>query len=332
MEIKSYLALRNIQQLLKSKSILVYGENKGLIDSFKNLFKKNLIDYEIIIFFQDDILRDTKILMNEVTNVSLFGKKKIFFIQEATDKIIKIIEEANAFNSDNKIIIFSNTLEKRSKLRSLYEKEKEFKIIPCYQDNEKSLSQFIYDELRGFEGLNGNAVNLLIDNSNLNRSILMNELNKIKMCFLNRKISYDKLEKLLNYKNLDNFETLRDAALLGRKEKLNKNIEKTPFLAEDLIFYLYSISSRITRLSEALLIDKENKNIQKTMSLLKPKIFWKDQETFKDQCLKWNTNKINQALSKVSDIEKKIKKGALPRTDILIKNLLVELCVEASSS
>ena len=110
MEIKSYLALRNIQQLLKSKSILVYGENKGLIDSFKNLFKKNLIDYEII--FQDDILKDTKILMNEVTNVSLFGKKKIFFIQEVTDKIIKIIEEANAFNSDNKIIIFSNTLEK----------------------------------------------------------------------------------------------------------------------------------------------------------------------------------------------------------------------------
>ena len=142
------------------------------------------------------------------------------------------------------------------------------------------MSQFIYDELKGFEGLNGNVVNLLIDNSNLNRSILMNELNKIKMCFLNRKISYDKLEKLLNYKNLDNFETLRDAALLGRKEKLNKNIEKTPFLAEDLIFYLYSISSRITRLSEALLIDKENKNIQKTMSLLKPKIFWKDQETF----------------------------------------------------
>ena len=77
----------------------------------------------------------------------------------------------------------------------------------------------LYDELRGFEGLNGNAEILLIDNSNLNRSILMNELNKIKMCFLNRKISYDKLEKLLNYKNLDNFETLRDAALLGRKGK-----------------------------------------------------------------------------------------------------------------
>ena len=147
------------------------------------------------------------------------------------------------------------------------------------------MSQFIYDELRGFEGLNGNAVNLLIDNSNLNRSILMNELNKIKMCFLNRKISYDKLEKLLNYKNLDNFETLRDAALLGRKEKLNKNIEKTPFLAEDLIFYLYSISSRITRLSEALLIDKENKNIQKTMSLLKPKIFGRIKKPLKINAL-----------------------------------------------
>ena len=89
-------------------------------------------------------------------------EKENLFIQEVTDKIIKIIEEANAFNSDNKIIIFSNTLEKRSKLRSLYEKEKEFKIIPCYQDNEKSLNQFIYDELRGFEGLNGNAVNLLL--------------------------------------------------------------------------------------------------------------------------------------------------------------------------
>ena len=51
MEIKSYLALKNIQQLLKSKSILVYGENKGLIDNFK-IYLKNLIDYEIIIFFK----------------------------------------------------------------------------------------------------------------------------------------------------------------------------------------------------------------------------------------------------------------------------------------
>ena len=82
MEIKSYLALKNIQQLLKSKSILVYGENKGLIDNFKYLFKKNFINYKIIIFFQDDILKNTKILMNEVANVSLFGKRKSFLFRK----------------------------------------------------------------------------------------------------------------------------------------------------------------------------------------------------------------------------------------------------------
>ena len=332
MEEKSYIAINKINEIIKNKSILIYGENKGLMNVFKKLLKKSLIHYEVINFFQDEIIKNQNLLINEMSNISLFGKKKLFFVHEASDKILKNIEEVLNNNSDNKIIIFSNILEKKSKLRSLYEKDKNLTIIACYLDNEKTLSNYIYSELSEFSGLNRNVVNILMNNCNMDRGILNNEISKIKTCFLDKKIDIEMVEKLLNYKTLDNFDILRDSALLGNKTALNNNIEKTPLTAENYIFYIYSISSRVNKIQEVLILNKSNKSLEKTINELKPKIFWKDKATLFGQCNKWDLKRINKTLINLADLEKKIKTNSMLRPDILIKNFLVQLCLTVTSS
>ncbi len=79
MEEKSYIAINKINEIIKNKSILIYGENKGLMNVFKKLLKKSLIHYEVINFFQDEIIKNQNLLINEMSNISLFGKKKTFF-------------------------------------------------------------------------------------------------------------------------------------------------------------------------------------------------------------------------------------------------------------
>ena len=52
----------------------------------------------------------------------MFQQKKIIFIDNANDKILEILEESIDKINDEKIILFSDILDKRSKLRNYLKK------------------------------------------------------------------------------------------------------------------------------------------------------------------------------------------------------------------
>ena len=119
---KSYVVEKNIN-IINQSLILFYGENIGLKNYFKNTLKKNE-DYESLSFNQDEVLKNKNLIISEVSNVSLFGKKKIIFINQVNDKILDIMKEVININDENKIIFFSEILDKKSKVRCFFEKDK----------------------------------------------------------------------------------------------------------------------------------------------------------------------------------------------------------------
>ena len=64
---------------------------------------------------------------------------------------------------------------------------------------------------------------------------------------------------------------------------------------------------------------------------LKPPIFWKDKPIIIEQAKKWNKDKLKLAQKKAFDTEIKIKSDSTIRKDLLIKNLLIELCATVNS-
>ena len=76
---------------------------------------------------------------------------------------------------------------------------------------------------------------------------------------------------------------------------------------------------------------RENSNIESLISSLKPPVFWKDKPMLIEQARKWNKNKIQVALKKTYSAEIEIKSNSSIRKDLLIKNLIIELCTTASS-
>ena len=127
---KSFLLEENIENL-KNKVILFYGENLGLKNDFKKVLKHKNRENEVISFNQEQIIKNSNALLNEVSNISLFEKKKIFFINDASDKILEILKDVIKDFDDQEIYLFSNLLDKRSKLRNFFEKEKLCGIVPC---------------------------------------------------------------------------------------------------------------------------------------------------------------------------------------------------------
>ena len=123
----------------KNNIILMYGKNEGLKKQITDKLTSKFNDIEI--YEEKEILDNSNNFLENILNKSLFSKKQIFIIKRASDKIHKIIEEINLKEISDTIIINSDNLEKKSKLRSYFEKDKKLICIPFYPDNEQTLSR-----------------------------------------------------------------------------------------------------------------------------------------------------------------------------------------------
>jgi len=329
---KSYLLEQNLESINQYNIFLFYGENQGLKKEFKEKIKNLNENKEILNLFQEEILKNKNILFNEIRNRSLFEKEKVFIINEANDKILEIISEIGEIIKDEKIYIFSNILEKKSKLRNFFEKSKVYGTTACYPDNEITIKKLISSKLKGFDGLTGKIINIIIQNTGADRNKVSNEIEKIVSCFLDKKIDITRLISLLNLKTNDDFNKLKDEALNGNKNETNMLLANTVFESDNNIFYLNLINQRINKLREINKLKKNNSNIEALVNNLKPPIFWKDKPVLIKQSKRWNEKKINEILKKTYDIELQIKSNPLVNKDLLIKNLIVDLCVKATSS
>ena len=329
---KSYILEQNLNSIKDCKFFLFYGENIGLKKEFKKKIKQQYSKVDFINLFQDDILKNKEILINEVANKSLFKENKIIFIQQANDKILEILENVSEKLDNERIFIFSDVLDKRSKLRSFFEKNKSFGLTACYNDNEISIRKIITTSLKDFKNLSTEIVNLIIQNTNLDRNKVNNELEKIKSCFLDKKLEFTKIEELLNIKTNEDFNNLKDEALNGNKIKTNKLLADTIFEIENNIFYLNLLNQRLNKLNEINNIKRGNNSLEEAISNVKPPIFWKDKPMVMSQIKKWNNLKIKKALNRTYETELKIKSDNIIKKDLLMKKLLIDLCLEASSS
>ena len=324
---KSYLIEKNIN--IDKKLFLFFGENLGLISDFKKKIKYQNKESEIINFIQDELIIDTNKLFNEIANISLFEKEKIIFIEQVNDKVFEVIEEIVPRIENQKIYLFSNVLEKKSKIRNFFEKSNLCAAVACYQDNEITLKKIITEKLKGYEGLTTQNINLILSNVSLDRIKLNNELEKVATFFEDKIINYEKLQILLNISTNEDFNLLRDQALLGNKVKTNKLLGDTTIENDKIVFYLNIINQRLRRLSEVNA--KKALDIENSINELKPPIFWKDKPNFILQAKKWSLSKIRKVQEKTFNLEVMIKANSLINKEFLIKKLILDICLLANS-
>jgi DNA polymerase-3 subunit delta len=326
MIIKSYeLNKLNLDQ---NRLILFYGKNEGLKNESTNNLLKNketITKYE-----EKEILENSNIFLENIFSKSLFENEKIIIIKRATDKILKIIEEIEEKNiEDVKIIFNADILEKKSKLRSFFEKSKEHVCIAFYPDTDQVLSKLTYNFFNQKKiSLSPANINLIVNKCNGDRETLFNELNKIEYFSKSgRKITEESIIKLTNLIENHSISDLVDNCLAKNKKKIINILNENNFGNEDCIMITRSFllkSKKILKLSSEF---KSNKNIDLTISSAKPPIFWKDKEITKQQIYKWTPENIKKLIYRLNEIELLVKKNI--NNSI---NLITDFILDQSSS
>ena len=306
--------------------ILFYGNNHGAKD--EAIFKLTKLDTSNKVFYYDEkqILDNYETFFNEVTSKSLFEEKKVIVIKRSTDKLIKIIEEIEQKDLTNtSVIINSDNLDKKSKLRAFFEKKKELICIPFYPDNISQLASITSNFFRNINySISSSNINLIISKSNGDRGILKKELEKIELFVQNnKKLTEENLLKLINIVENYSITELIDNCLAKNKKKTINILNENNFSNDDSVMILRTLlnkSKRILYLSNEF---KKNKNINLTISSAKPPIFWKDKEIIKQQITKWTPENIKKLIYKLNEIELNIKKN-INNSVILITDFIIE--------
>ena len=307
--ILKYFEIEKID-LKKTKLFLLYGKNNGLIKETTNKIAFN--DGERFQYDEKEILENEKVFFENILVESLFDKNKTIIINRSTDKILKVINEIFDKSLENNIVIITaENLEKKSKLRSLFEKERNLVCIPFYPDTEKTLLKlaidFFKDEKIPISQIN---LNQILNKNSGDRENLLNELKKIKYFVKNgKKITTETLSKLINLSEDYSTTELVDNCLAKNKNKTINILNENSFKNEDCIAVLRIFLIKTKRILTLAQDYEKNKNIDLTISDARPPIFWKDKEIVKQQIINWNIKKLKKLIFEISEIEILIKKN-----------------------
>ena len=302
------------------KFYLFYGVNKGLIEhtiknQFKHLMQNSLQRYE-----ESEVIKNSEKIIESFYNKSFFEKEKFILISRVTDKIFKIIEEIIEKDiEDITILLISDPLEKKSKLRNFFEKSKKTICVPFYEDNQKTLNLLALNFFKEKKiSLSQQNINLLVERSRGDRINLFNELNKIESFLKDKKhVKLDDILKLTNLSENYDLTELVDYSLAKNQKKILNILNENNFAVEDSIVILRIYIRKLKRLLKIHVQNLEENNIEKIMTNFKPPIFWKEKDILRNQLKILNLDKIKELLIKVNKIELLIKKYPSNSTNIV---------------
>tara|TARA_B100000787_G_scaffold74576_1_gene54936 strand:- start:329 stop:1324 length:996 start_codon:yes stop_codon:yes gene_type:complete len=312
--------------LKEIKYFLLYGENQGhkseiIEKKFKSNFPESFNSYE-----EKEILDNRENFFNEILTKSFFEKEKLIIINRSTDKLKDLIEEIIERKLDDlTFVLNSNMLEKKSKLRSFFEKNKQTACVPFYEDNMQTLSTIVNQFFRGLKiPIAQQAINLIVQRCRGDRKNLKNELRKIESFLTNKnKVKIEDLLKLTNLAENYNISELIDSCLSKNKRKTVNILNENNYSLEDCIIIIRTFlmkSKRLLKLTQELRVKK---NIEEIISTFKPPIFWKDKEVVKQQIASWSPNNVESLIYKTCEIELLMKKNSNNSINIL-SNFIIE--------
>ncbi len=328
MIIKSY-DLKKLD-LNKNNIILFYGQNSGAKEEeISNILKiKNKLKPHY--YEEKEIIENSNNFYNEIVSNSLFEEEKIFVVKRATDKLEKILQEITEKNLSNTLLIVNaENLEKKSKLRNLFEKSKRLVCIPFYPDNNAQLARIAFSFFNKINyPISQSNINLIVNKTNGDRRVLNTELEKIEFFIKNnKKLTSEHLLKLVNIVENHSISELVDNCLAKNEMKVINILNENNFNSEDCIIIVRTFLNKSKKILNLCNEHEKSQNIDLTIASAKPPIFWKDKEITKQQILKWKPGNIKKLIYKLNELELLVKKNIINSI-----NMVTNFIFEQSSS
>ena len=322
-----------IQKLKDKKNIfLIYGDNQGLKEEIIQIITQGFAKENVIKHTEKEILTNLDLLYNSLYTKSFFDQERVILIDNISEKIKTEIEKILEKKINDILILISQNLEKKSKLRNLFEKEKNLVCIPVYKDDSKTLLAIANSFFREKKiNISAECLNIIVERSSEDRKNLQNELKKIEMFIGDKKkIELNDLIQLTNLSENYSINRIVDHCLAKNSRLTLKALNENIFSQEENMIIIRSFLSKAKRLLKLVEDFEKTQNIDVTLSNAKPPVFWKDKDITKKQIKIWTKNKLELLIKNINHIEVIVKKNAEISKSI-IQDFIIELSTKANN-
>ncbi len=300
----------NNLDILKNNLILFHGKNEGLKNEIISKLSLRKKETRTLKYDEKEIIENKTDFYNTILNESLFESNKLVIINRASDKLVPVLENLFENNISDILIIKSDILDKKSKLRAFFEKEKKLISVAFYPDTNETLlrlAQNFFKEIKipiSFEN-----INIIVNRCVGDRNYLNNELEKIALFVKNKKIiNANDLMKITNLTENYSVNELIDFCLSKNKKKTITILNENNFGSEDTVLIIRTFLMKSKRLLNLLNDYKISNDIDKTILRAKPPIFWKDKNIVKQQIKCWTPKTIKEVIYNLNKLEINIRK------------------------
>ena len=318
-----------------SPAILLYGQDYGLIserssliiDTFFNNVDAKHNSLNIIDFSNNILLSDPQFLEIEVSSISLLNNKKIIRIKDASDALYKMLESYFLYSHpDCLLILLSDSLSPRSKIRKLFESHDKAIILPCYSDDKKSILNLIKSSLM--------KEDIIVDDQGL--QLFANYLGSdrlITKAEIEKAILYAGKSKKLDSKDFASFisdqtslsiDELYDFSLAGNLKEAYRALVKIQKEGTPAIQIIRSFIRQMQSLYNILNASSLNSNINSVIDSIRPPIYFKRKNNIKSQAQKWSLQKVYKALLLLESAEISCKKPK-SNVDVITKQAILSI-------
>ena len=322
-----------INDILSDKSkliaILVYGPNEGLVRENINLIKKKYEENEqceIITFEEKTLDQDHALLETAINTISMFNEKKIIHVNSLKDKHLSFLENINPNSTPDVLLICKKgNLNKSSKLRKFFEANKSFYVLPCYEDDFRSITNLISDfEKKNTIKFNNDIKNYLLQNLSSDRMVSLNELEKIVLyCKKSTdQLKLENLEKILNDTSSNSFQIINETIMFGEKKKGSRILDKSLSEGVNAIALIRGLINYLKRLKKTKIELAKGHGFDDAIRTLSPPLFWKDKNNFREQCSKIPLNELERFLNSLHEAEVSCKTNSQLTNTICTRTLL----------
>lgn len=307
------------KNIAANKFFLIHGSNQGLKDEIVQDYLQPALPTKKFKYDESEILKDVDNFKYNIFNKSFFENEKLIIINRVSNKIFEIIEEIILKKVDGIfLILVSEMMDKKSKLRSFFEKNNDTICIPVYEDSIQSLNNIIREFTRNKKlNISQQIINIIIERAAGDRIHIKNELEKIENFAKNKKIDINDILRITNLSENYDISELVNNCLSKNKIKIIKILNENNFSSDDCILILRTFLIKLKRLIKLHKnLQSDNQNIENIINSFKPAIFWKEKEDIKKQIKFLDYDKTKKLISEINLIELQIKKD--PNSSLIL--------------
>ena len=324
-----------VEQFLRSidpelYGVLVYGPDEGLVrersESLARLIVSDLNDpFQIGELTTHRIRNEPALLADEILANALTGGRRIVRIRDASDELTGNLESViDSWSGDTLLIMQAGNLSPQSTLRKLAEGSNKVAAIPCYADDALGLERIILETLNEANiSIEPNTVNWLISRLGVDRAVSRQELEKLSIYagHAGRIEIYDAIS-CVGDSSAQSLENLVFAAADGDRVELDRSITQALQDGISAISVLRTMVAHLNRLHIVTTKVAAGENVERAMKSLRPPIFFKLENRFRNQLISWRPDRICQAIELILDAEYRCKLASVPEAALCGRTLL----------